>query len=105
MASGTKAQLTSAGRWGPLWGARPADWALTEEQQAPTYEEALRRVKAASGELVLDVGCGAGAFLRVLAARGLRPYGIDASEALVELSRTRVSEADVRVGDMETLPL
>ena len=39
-----------------------------------------------------------------LAARGAHAYGIDASEALVELARTRVPEADVRVGDMEALP-
>ena len=32
----------SAERWGPLWGARPADWALSENQQVPTYEEALQ---------------------------------------------------------------
>ena len=34
----------SAERWGPLWGARPMDWALSEDQQTPTYEEALRHV-------------------------------------------------------------
>ena len=28
----------SASRWGPLWGVRPADWALSEDQQLPTYE-------------------------------------------------------------------
>ena len=27
----------SAERWGPLWGARPDDWALSEEQQVPGY--------------------------------------------------------------------
>jgi hypothetical protein len=27
----------SAERWGALWGARPADWALSENQQVPTY--------------------------------------------------------------------
>jgi len=33
----------SAARWGPLWGARPADWALSEDMQHPTYEAALQR--------------------------------------------------------------
>ena len=41
----------SAERWGPLWGARPADWALSEDQQIPTYEEALRRVGLEPGQL------------------------------------------------------
>ena len=44
MSSTSAATAGSAERWGPLWGARPTDWALNEEQQTPTYEEALRRV-------------------------------------------------------------
>jgi hypothetical protein len=42
-------QAGSAARWGPLWGARPDDWAAGEEQQTPTYEEAIRRVGIAAG--------------------------------------------------------
>jgi SAM-dependent methyltransferase len=94
----------SAERWGPLWGARPGDWALSEDQQIPRYEEALGRVGLEPGELVLDIGCGAGAFLRLVAGRGARPFGLDASEALIELARKRVPGADLRVGDMEALP-
>jgi SAM-dependent methyltransferase len=94
----------SAERWGPLWGARPDDWALSEDQQMPSYEAALARVGLEEGQLVLDIGCGAGAFLRLVAGRGARPFGLDASEALVELARTRVPDADLRVGDMQALP-
>jgi SAM-dependent methyltransferase len=94
----------SAGRWGPLWGARPGDWALSEDQQIPTYEEALRHVHVKPGDLVLDVGCGVGSFLRVVAERGARVFGLDASEALLELARERLPEADLRVGDMEAMP-
>jgi SAM-dependent methyltransferase len=96
--------MGSASRWGPLWGARPADWARSEDQQVPTYEEALRRVGLEPGDRVLDIGCGVGAFLRMVADRGGEAFGIDASEALVELARARVPEADLRVGDMEALP-
>jgi SAM-dependent methyltransferase len=94
----------SAERWGSLWGARPADWALSEDQQSPTYEEALRRVDLKPGQLVLDIGCGVGAFLRLAADRGARAFGLDASEALLELARQRVPDADLRLGDMESLP-
>lgn len=94
----------SAGRWGPLWGSRPADWAVSEDQQVPTYEAALARVDLRRGDRVLDVGCGAGAFLRLLAARGARPFGLDASPALLALARERVPVADLRAGDMELLP-
>jgi SAM-dependent methyltransferase len=94
----------SAERWGPLWGARPADWALSEDQQVPAYEAALAHVDLQPGQLALDIGCGAGAFLRLVAGRGAQAFGIDASDALAELARAGVPEAEVRVGDMEALP-
>jgi SAM-dependent methyltransferase len=87
-----------------LWGARPEDWALSEDQQLPTYVQALARVDLEPRRRVLDVGCGAGAFLRLVAGRGARPFGVDASEALIELARRRLPAADLRVGDMEALP-
>jgi SAM-dependent methyltransferase len=94
----------SAERWGPLWGARPADWALSEDQQVPTYEGALRRTGLQPGQLVLDIGCGVGTFLRLVEARGARPFGLDASEALLDVARRRLPDADLRTGDMEALP-
>jgi SAM-dependent methyltransferase len=94
----------SAERWGPLWGARPSDWALSEDQQLPTYADALRRVGFEPGQLVLDIGCGVGAFLRLVAARGARAFGLDASAALLDVARRRVPDADLRVGEMEALP-
>jgi SAM-dependent methyltransferase len=97
-------QAGSAERWGPLWGARPDDWAANEDQQIPTYAEAIRRVGIEPGQRVLDLGCGAGAFLRLVSDRGGRPFGLDASEALIELARARVPDGDLRVGDMQFLP-
>ena len=94
----------SAERWGPLWGARPQDWAANEDQQLPTYEEALRRVGITAGQRVLDVGCGSGVFLRAAADRGAQVFGLDASEALLAIARARVPEADLRTGDMQALP-
>jgi SAM-dependent methyltransferase len=94
----------SATRWGPLWGARPADWAYSEDQQLPTYEAALDHAGLEPGARVLDIGCGAGAFLGLVAARGGVPHGIDASAALIAFARGRLPEADLRVGEMESLP-
>jgi SAM-dependent methyltransferase len=94
----------SATRWGPLWGARPADWALSEDRQLPTYEAALKRTGLEPGWRVLDIGCGAGAFLRLVAELGGEPHGIDASDALIEFARGRLLDADLRVGEMEDLP-
>jgi SAM-dependent methyltransferase len=94
----------SAARWGPLWGARPGDWAESEEQQVPTYRAALERVDVQPGGRVLDIGCGVGVFLGLVAERGGQPFGLDASDALIAAARARLPEADLRVGDMESLP-
>ena len=94
----------SAGRWGPLWGARPRDWARSEEQQVPTYEAVLERVQIGRGQSVLDIGCGVGVFLLLVADRGALPFGLDASESLIAAARERLPSADLRVGDMESLP-
>jgi SAM-dependent methyltransferase len=104
MASASSAVTGSGSRWGPLWGARPADWALSEDRQVPTYEAALGRVGLDPGQRVLDIGFGVGTFLRMVAERGGGPYGIDASETLVAFARRRLPAADLRVGEMEDLP-
>ncbi len=94
----------TAALWGRRWGSRPAAWAATEEQQLPTYRAAIERAGIAGGTRVLEVGCGSGVFLRAAADRGAVVTGIDASEALVELARARVPEAEVVVGDLQDLP-
>jgi SAM-dependent methyltransferase len=94
----------SAEHWGPLWGARPVDWAATEDRQVPTYDEAVRRLGIEPGQRVLDLGCGSGVFLRLAADRGAEVFGLDASQALIEIARARVPEADLRVGDIQFLP-
>jgi SAM-dependent methyltransferase len=104
MSTASSTGTGSASRWGPLWGARPADWALSEDMQRPTYEAALERSGLEQGWRVLDVGCGAGAFLRLVADGGAQPSGLDASEALIAFARERLPEADLRVGEMEQLP-
>src|SRR5215210_3935634 len=100
----TAAAKGSAERWGPLWGARPRDWARTEEDIVPGYREAIRRVGLAPGQSVLDVGCGTGVFLREAAAAGAEPFGLDASDALLAIARERLPEADLRLGDMQFMP-
>ena len=55
---------------------------------------------------VLDVGCGRGEFLDLLAARGIAARGIDLNHEMAELCRARgldVTEADA-VGHLSSLP-
>ena len=94
----------SGTRQGGLWGARPDDWGTVEEQQLPTYEAGLRRAGVEPGDRVLDVGCGTGVFLRAVTDLGARAHGLDASPGLLRVARARVPEADLRVGDAESLP-
>jgi SAM-dependent methyltransferase len=100
----TETREGSAQRWGPLWGHRAHDWAANEDQQAPAYEEAIRRIGIDPGDRILDVGCGSGAFLRLAAEHGAEPFGLDASEALLAIARGRLPDADLRSGDMQFLP-
>jgi SAM-dependent methyltransferase len=72
--------------------------------QRPTYEAALERTRLEPGWRVLDIGCGAGSFLRLVAAGGAEPSGVDASETLIAFARTGLPQADLRVGEMEELP-
>jgi SAM-dependent methyltransferase len=43
-------------------------------------------------------------FLGLVANRGAKAFGLDASEALITAARRRLPDADLRVGDMESLP-
>ncbi|HET7272803.1 MAG TPA: class I SAM-dependent methyltransferase, partial [Rubrobacter sp.] len=50
--------------------------------------------------LVVDLGCGSGQWARELVDSGYQVLGIDISEAMIELSRRRVPEAEFRVGSL-----
>ena len=56
------------------------------------------------GTRVLDVGCGSGLTLVLAAQRGATPSGLDISPGLLGIARERLPAADLREGDMESLP-
>lgn len=91
-----------------LWSVRARDWAEVMEGWngwgVPLYRHVLDRVALGDGQRVLDVGCGAGRFCRMAADRGADVAGLDATPAFVAIARERVRGADIRVGDMESLP-
>ena len=56
------------------------------------------------GSVLLDVGCGAGAFCAQAVTWGVAAHGLDADRDRIEQARRRAPEAELRVGLMEALP-
>jgi ubiquinone/menaquinone biosynthesis C-methylase UbiE len=92
-----------------LWSERATDWAAIVESEAdpwlkPIYEEVLDRLAVGAGTALLDVGCGAGRFAGLAAARGAAVSGIDITPAFVTIARGHTPDGDFRLGDMQALP-
>lgn len=103
--SGGSAALGTAQTQGELWGARARAWAdLHEPAFEPLYRDALEAAKVRKGELMLDIGCGAGLALWVARELGARVSGLDAAPELIGIAQSRTPEADLRVGELEELP-
>jgi ubiquinone/menaquinone biosynthesis C-methylase UbiE len=97
--------MGSAPIQGRLWGAAAADWSqLTEPAMTPVYETVFDAVGVGPGTRLLDAGCGSGLALQLAHKRGATVSGLDASAALLAVAQERVSEADLREGDLEALP-
>jgi SAM-dependent methyltransferase len=87
------------------WGAQPQEWTTYQETAVrPLYEAVFDQLGLTAGTRLLDVGCGAGLAARLGASRGARVWGLDASDALLEIARSRVPEGEFRLGDMAALP-
>jgi len=54
---------------------------------------------------VLDVGCAAGFFLKVMADKGWRTTGVEISQPMVSYAREELGLPDVRVGDLLSVDL
>ena len=59
--------------------------------------------KSAPGR-VLDVGCAAGFFLKVMAEKGWETHGLEISETVVRYAREELGLSGVRTGDASALP-
>ena len=88
-----------------LWGTDPRAWAdLAEAHNQPLFEAVLDAAGVGQGTRMLDVGCGSGLTLVLAARRGAMPSGLDISPGLLGIARERLPGAELREGDMESLP-
>lgn len=78
----------------------PFDCSLTTRFKSA---HVLRFLEPRNEEAVLDVGCGLGYFMNVLARRGQRGYGVDFSYKSLSLSR-RLTAGFFCQGDAQCLP-
>lgn len=90
-----------------LWG-HPAAQVLLGEALRPGGTELTARLldvaRLDDDAIVVDIGCGPGSTLELLADRGLRPVGVDYSPTLASEAAARPGVA-VSVGDSERLGL
>ncbi|MCC1492629.1 class I SAM-dependent methyltransferase [Cognatishimia sp. F0-27] len=104
-ASKTNQSTRSGETNGRIWGLRAADWASIQEGQcSAAYHSVFDKAVVGSQTRLLDAGCGAGMALSFAAELGARVSGIDASEALLEVARSRLPDAHLAHGDLEDLP-
>jgi SAM-dependent methyltransferase len=88
-----------------LWGTDARAWAeLAEAHNRPLFEAVLDATSVGAGARVLDVGCGTGLTLVLAAERAAEVAGIDVTPELLAIARDRLPAADLREGDMESLP-
>ena len=90
---------------GELWSARALDWAEVQEgMMRPVYDAVLATLDLGPDVMLLDVGCGAGMFCALAAARGADVHGLDAAPAMLAVARERVPQGTFQPGEIEELP-
>lgn len=83
------------------WDAAADDWVAhadtSDYQNLFLQPRMLALAGDVSGRRVLDLGCGEGAYSRVLAGRGARVTGVDGSARLIEVARRRAAVAGLDI--------
>ncbi len=87
------------------WGRQAADFStLAEPANCREYVALHHALGVSADDRLLDIACGAGLAVELAGLRGARCAGIDASARLIAVARDRNPDADLRVGDMHSLP-
>jgi len=77
---------------------------MTESMWFKLNQWACRKLNLRKGQTLLEVGCGAGAFLFPFARKGVAVSGIDYSPTMVEIARLVLPGATVRQAEANCLP-
>jgi len=89
-----------------LWGTDPEGWAFfAEPHNEPLFEAVLDAAGVTGGTRLVDLGCGTGRALVLAAERGASVVGVDATEPLLAVARTRLPGASLLLGELDRLPL
>ena len=67
------------------------------EKECDFIEEIFQKYNNSQPKKVLDVGCGTGGHLILLAQRGYEITGIDASESMIEIARNKIQKMNLDV--------
>jgi demethylmenaquinone methyltransferase/2-methoxy-6-polyprenyl-1,4-benzoquinol methylase/ArsR family transcriptional regulator len=101
-----------AARAQDYFAAHAPVWNETRRLHAPEAEVEAAIVEAAGADFrrLLDIGCGAGRMLELLAPRAQNAVGVDLSPAMLGVARARIEQAglrniQLRQGDMFALPV
>lgn len=78
---------------------RTVDDGNLETAQQAKYRRILQRLKAETGQSVLEIGCGWGGFAEMAVQQGLQVTGLTLSPAQLAWAQKRVPNADLRLQD------
>ncbi len=97
--------MGSAQLQGTLWGTHAEDWAYrAEPTTAPLWKAILSATNVQPATQLLDVGCGGGGLATIASRLGANVSGLDASENLVAIAKSRIPSGRFYVGDFANLP-
>jgi SAM-dependent methyltransferase len=71
---------------------------------SPAWHAVATAAAIGTGSVLLDVGCGTGAFCALATTWGVAAHGVDADTDRIERARRRAPGAEFRAGLMEALP-
>lgn len=87
-----------------LWNSVSENWRIQEEGAKPVYEAILNTLAISAGQSVLDIGCGTGYFLSLLAPYDVVLTGADIAASQLEVAKRYLPTATYAVAGMEALP-